>query len=50
MDLFAVDAAAEAVRRCGCVFWVLKACLDSSLHEAFARELPEEVGDWFRAA
>jgi uncharacterized protein (DUF2267 family) len=50
MDLFAVDAADEAVRRCGCVFSVLKSCLDSGLHEAFARELPEEVCIWFRAA
>ena len=50
LDLFAVDAADEAVRRCGCVFCVLKSCLDSSLHEAFAGELPEEVCDWFRAA
>jgi uncharacterized protein (DUF2267 family) len=50
MDLFAVDAAEEAVRRCGCVFCVLKSCLDASLREALARELPEVVCDWFRAA
>ncbi|MGQ9572272.1 MAG: DUF2267 domain-containing protein [Dehalococcoidia bacterium] len=50
MDLFAVDAGEEAVRRCGCVFCVLKSCMDESLHEALARELPEEVCDWFRAA
>jgi uncharacterized protein (DUF2267 family) len=50
MDLFAVDAADEAMRRSACVFGVLKSCLDSELHEAFVRELPEEVCDWFRAA
>jgi len=50
LDLFCVDAAEEAVRRCGLVFSVLKACLDSSLHEPLACELPEEVCDWFRAA
>ena len=50
LDLFTIDAADEAVRRCGSVFSVLKSGMDSSLHEAFARELPEEVRDWFRAA
>jgi uncharacterized protein (DUF2267 family) len=50
MDLFCVDAAEEAVRRCGLVFGVLKACMDRSQQEALARELPEEVCDWFRAA
>jgi uncharacterized protein (DUF2267 family) len=50
LDLFAVDAADEAVRRCGLVFCVLKACIDSSQQEALACELPEEVCDWFRAA
>jgi len=50
LDLFCVDAAEEAVRRCGLVFCVLKACMDKSLQEALARELPEEVCDWFRAA
>lgn len=50
LDLFAADTGAEAVRRCRCVFCALKTCLDRSLHEAFARDLPEEVCDWFRAA
>jgi uncharacterized protein (DUF2267 family) len=50
LDLFCVDAAEEAVRRCGLVFGVLKACIDTSQQEALARELPEEVCDWFRAA
>jgi len=50
LDLLAVDAADEAVRRCGCVFCVLKSCMDESVHEALACELPEEVCDWFRAA
>ena len=50
LDLFAVDAAEEAVRRCGLVFCVLKSCIDKSQQEALARELPEEVCDWFRAA
>ena len=50
LDLLAVDAAEEAVRRCGCVFCVLKSCLDSTLHESIACELPEDVCDLFRAA
>ena len=50
LDLFCVDAAEEAVRRCGLVFGVLKACMDKSLQDALARELPEEVCGWFRAA
>jgi uncharacterized protein (DUF2267 family) len=50
LDLFAVDAADEARRRCGLVFRVLKSCIDQSLHETLACELPEEVCDWFRAA
>jgi uncharacterized protein (DUF2267 family) len=50
LDLFCVDAAEEAVRRCGLVFCVLKACMDRSQQEALARELPEEVCDWFRTA
>jgi uncharacterized protein (DUF2267 family) len=50
LDLFAVDCADEAVRRCGLVFCVLKACMDRGQQEALARELPEEVCDWFRAA
>lgn len=50
LDLFTIDAADEAVRRCGCVFCVLKSCLDMSLREALARELPEVVCDWFSAA
>ncbi len=50
MDLFAIDCADEAVRRCGLVFGVLKSCMDRSQQEALARELPEEVCDWFRAA
>jgi len=50
LDLFAADTGAEAIRRCRCVFCALKTCLDRSLHEAFARDLPEEVCDWFRAA
>ncbi len=50
LDLFAVDCADEAVRRCGLVFGVLKCCMDRGQQEALARELPEEVCDWFRAA
>ncbi|KPK21265.1 MAG: hypothetical protein AMJ76_03085 [Dehalococcoidia bacterium SM23_28_1] len=50
LDLFAADAADEAVRRCGLVFCVLKSCLGSSQQEALACDLPEEVCDWFRAA
>ena len=50
LDLFAVDAADEAVRLCGLVFCVLKSCIDRSQQEALARELPEEVCDWFRCA
>jgi len=50
LDLFTIDAADEAVRRCGCVFYVLKSCVDSSLHEPTACALPEGVCDWFRAA
>jgi uncharacterized protein (DUF2267 family) len=50
LDLFAVDAADEARRRCGLVFGVLKACIDRSQQEALERELPEEVCDWFRTA
>ncbi len=50
LDLFAIDAAEEAVRRCVHVFWVLKSCVDSSLHEPIALELPEEVRDWFLSA
>jgi hypothetical protein len=50
LDLFCVDAAEEAVRRCGLVFCVLKSCMDKSLQEALAGELPEEVCDWFRSA
>jgi uncharacterized protein (DUF2267 family) len=50
MDLFAVDAADEAMRRCGLVFRVLKSCMDKSQQQALARELPDEVCEWFRAA
>ena len=50
LDLFAVDAADEAKRRCGLVFGALKSCIDRSQQEALARELPEEVCDWFRCA
>jgi hypothetical protein len=50
LDLFAVDAAEEAMRRCGLVFCVLKCCMDRSLQEALACDLPEDVCDWFREA
>jgi len=50
LDLFAVDAADEAVRRCRLVFCVLKSCMDRSQQEALGRDLPEDVCDWFRAA
>lgn len=50
LDLFAIDVEEEAMRRCRCVFLALKECLDKSLHEDFAEELPEEVCDWFRTA
>jgi uncharacterized protein (DUF2267 family) len=50
LDLFAADSAGEAMRRCQCVFCALKSCLDESLHEDFARQLPDMVCDWFRNA
>jgi uncharacterized protein (DUF2267 family) len=50
LDLFAADAAEEAMRRCQCVFCAIKMCLDEALHEDFARELPEKVCEWFRNA
>jgi uncharacterized protein (DUF2267 family) len=50
LDLFAVDVGQEAMRRCQSVFLVLKECLDKSLHEGFAQDLPEQVCDWFRTA
>jgi uncharacterized protein (DUF2267 family) len=50
VDLFAADSAEEAMRRCQCVFCALKSCLDESLHEDFARQLPDKVCDWFRNA
>jgi uncharacterized protein (DUF2267 family) len=50
LDLLTVDSADEAVRRCGHVFCVLKSCIDGTLHEPIALELPEEVRDWFRTA
>ena len=50
LDLFSVDVGEEAMRRCQCVFLALKECLDKSLHEGFAQDLPEQVCDWFRTA
>ncbi len=50
LDLYSHYSGDEAIRRCQCVFSVLKALLDDSQREELCGCLPEEVQEWFREA
>lgn len=50
LDLHAVYSGEEAIRRCQCVFSVLKSCLDEAQSDILAKYLPEDVCGWYAEA
>ena len=47
LDLYAAYSGEEAIRRCQCVFGVLKSLLEPQQRDALAGYLPDEVSGWF---
>ena len=47
LDLYAVYSGEEAIRRCQCVFAVLKSLLEPPQRDILAGYLPDEVSGWF---
>jgi len=47
LDLYAAYSGEEAIRRCHCVFAVLKSLLEPRQQDALIAYLPDEVSDWF---
>ncbi len=50
LDLHAVYSGEEAIRRCQCVFSVIKSCLDEEQRDGLAKHLPDDVYGWFAEA
>ncbi len=50
LDLYAAYSGEEAIRRCQCVFSVLKSLMDGPQQEQMAVCLPDEVSGWFLRA
>jgi len=50
LDHYAHYSGDEAIRRCQCVFSVLKTVLDAEQQQTLSTCLPEEVGIWFQEA
>lgn len=50
LDLYAAYSGDEAIRRCQCVFAVLKRLMSGPEQERLARYLPEGVDAWFASA
>lgn len=50
LDLTAAYSGDEAIRRCRCVFAVLKKLIDDPQSRLLAESLPDEVGVWFAEA
>jgi uncharacterized protein (DUF2267 family) len=50
LDLYAAYSGEEAIRRCQCVFSVLRSLLEPQQLDALAACLPDEVGGWFLGA
>jgi uncharacterized protein (DUF2267 family) len=50
LDHYAHYSGDEAIRRCQCVFSVLKTLLDRQQQETLSDCLPDEVKSWFREA
>jgi len=50
LDLTTVYSGDEAIRRCRCVFSVLKRAVDERHHQPLAASLPDEVSLWFAEA
>jgi uncharacterized protein (DUF2267 family) len=50
LDLTTVYSGEEAIRRCRCVFSVLKRLVDEGQHTSLAASLPDEVSGWFAEA
>ena len=47
LDLYAAYSGEEAIRRCQCVFAVLKSLLEPQQRDVLASCLPDEVSGWF---
>ena len=47
LDLYAAYSGEEAIRRCQCVFAVLKSLLEPRQRDILAGCLPDEVSGWF---
>jgi uncharacterized protein (DUF2267 family) len=50
LDLYSAYSGDEAIRRCQCVFAVLKRLMDGPEQEWLVQYLPEGVGGWFLRA
>ena len=50
LDLYAAYSGEEAIRRCQCVFSVLKSVMQPQQRDKLAAYLPDEVGGWFLRA
>jgi uncharacterized protein (DUF2267 family) len=50
LDTTAAYSGDEAIRRCRCVFSVMKRLIDAPHHELIAESLPDEVAVWFQEA
>lgn len=50
LDLHAVYSGEEAIRRCQCVFSVIKSCLDEEQRDSLGVHLPDDVHDWYAEA
>ena len=50
LDLYAAYSGEEAIRRCQCVFTVLKRLIEPAQRDSLASFLPDEVDRWFLQA